>query len=117
MKNFAITVSAMAVMTAGVAHAEPQAEVLHWWTSGGEAKSVAVLQQQFADQGGTWTDMPVAGGGGDAAMQALRARVLAGNAPTAVQLKGPAIQEWYEEGVLADISAVAEVEGLSLIHI
>ena len=41
--------------------------------------------------------MPVAGGGGDAAMTALRARVLAGNAPTAVQLKGPAIQEWYEE--------------------
>jgi len=52
--------------------------------------------------------MPVAGGGGDAAMTALRARVLSGNAPTAVQLKGPAIQEWYEEGVLADISAVAE---------
>ena len=55
--------------------------------------------------------MPVAGGGGDAAMTALRARVLSGNAPTAVQLKGPAIQEWYEEGVLADISAVAEAEG------
>ena len=55
--------------------------------------------------------MPVAGGGGDAAMQALRARVLAGNAPTAVQLKGPAIQEWYEEGVLADISAVAVAQG------
>jgi glucose/mannose transport system substrate-binding protein len=55
--------------------------------------------------------MPVAGGGGDAAMTALRARVLSGNAPTAVQLKGPAIQEWYEEGVLADISAVAEAQG------
>nr|WP_232222863.1 ABC transporter substrate-binding protein [Sulfitobacter guttiformis] len=88
--------------------AEPQAEVLHYWTSGGEAKSAAVLQEEFAANGGTWTDMPVAGGGGDAAMTALRARVLSGNAPTAVQLKGPAIQEWYEEGVLADISAVAE---------
>lgn len=111
MNKLAMTVSSLAVVTAAVAHAEPQAEVLHWWTSGGEAKSVAVLQQEFADNGGTWTDMPVAGGGGDAAMQALRARVLAGNAPTAVQLKGPAIQEWYEEGVLADISAVAEAEG------
>ena len=104
-------VSAIAVTCAMPAVAEPQAEVLHWWTSGGEAKSVAVLQQEFADNGGTWTDMPVAGGGGDAAMTALRARVLSGNAPTAVQLKGPAIQEWYEEGVLADISAVAEAEG------
>ncbi len=94
-----------------LAFAEPQAEVLHWWTSGGEAKSVAVLQEEFAANGGTWSDMPVAGGGGDAAMTALRARVLSGNAPTAVQLKGPAIQEWYEEGALADISAVAEAEG------
>ncbi|KIC38666.1 sugar ABC transporter substrate-binding protein [Ruegeria sp. ANG-R] len=112
MKRFAFaTVSTLAVAAGSSAVAEPQAEVLHWWTSGGEAKSVAVLQEEFASNGGTWTDMPVAGGGGDAAMTALRARVLAGNAPTAVQLKGPAIQEWYEEGVLADISNVAEAEG------
>ena len=102
---------AFAVAGTTLAHAEPQAEVLHWWTSGGEARSVAVLQKEFASRGGKWTDMPVAGGGGDAAMTALRARVLAGNAPTAVQLKGPAIQEWYEEGVLANISSVAEAQG------
>lgn len=101
-------VSALSMIVATSAFAEPTAEVLHYWTSGGEAKSVAVLQKEFADKGGSWTDMPVAGGGGDAAMTALRARVLSGNAPTAVQLKGPAIQEWYEEGVLADISDVAE---------
>ena len=104
-------VSAVAVFAATAAYSEPQAEVLHWWTSGGEAKSVAVLQEEFAARGGTWTDMPVAGGGGDAAMTALRARVLSGNAPAAVQLKGPAIQEWYDEGVLADISNVAEAQG------
>jgi len=102
---------AFAVAGTALAHAEPQAEVLHWWTSGGEARSVAVLQKEFASRGGKWTDMPVAGGGGDAAMTALRARVLAGNAPTAVQLKGPAIQEWYEEGVLANISSVAKAQG------
>ncbi len=102
--------SAVGFLASTTAMAGPEAEVLHWWTSGGEAKSVAVLQQEFSDNGGTWTDMPVAGGGGDAAMTALRARVLSGNAPTAVQLKGPAIQEWYEEGVLADISDVAKAE-------
>jgi glucose/mannose transport system substrate-binding protein len=106
-----LAASAASLCYASVAMAGPQAEVLHWWTSGGEARAVAVLQEEFAARGGTWTDMPVAGGGGDAAMTALRARVLSGNAPTAVQLKGPAIQEWYEEGVLADISAVAEAEG------
>lgn len=111
MKHHVLSaVSAAALLSAGVAGAEPEVEVLHWWTSGGEARSVAVLQEEFAENGGTWTDMPVAGGGGDAAMTALRARVLSGNAPTAVQLKGPAIQEWYAEGVLADISDVAEAE-------
>ena len=103
--------SAASICYASLAIAGPQAEVLHWWTSGGEAKAVGVLQEEFAARGGTWTDMPVAGGGGDAAMTALRARVLSGNAPTAVQLKGPAIQEWFEEGVLADISAVAQAQG------
>ena len=113
MKHF-LTLAASAaltVMAAQAAKAEPQAEVLLYWTSGGEAKSAAVLQAEFAARGGTWTDMPVAGGGGDAAMTALRARVLAGNAPTAAQIKGPSIQEWYEEGALADISAVAEANG------
>ncbi|MDG0990123.1 MAG: ABC transporter substrate-binding protein [Yoonia sp.] len=106
---------AIIVSTAAFAdgHASPEAEVLHYWTSGGEAKSVAVLQEEFAANGGTWTDMPVAGGGGDAAGTALRARVLAGNAPTAAQIKGPAIQEWFEEGVLADISEVAEANNWS----
>ena len=110
-------VSSMAIVASTAAfadgHASPEAEVLHYWTSGGEAKSVAVLQEEFAAGGGTWTDMPVAGGGGDAAGSALRARVLAGNAPTAAQIKGPAIQEWYEEGVLADISAVADANNWS----
>ena len=110
-------VSGMAIVASTAAfadgHASPEAEVLHYWTSGGEAKSVAVLQEEFAANGGTWTDMPVAGGGGDAAGTALRARVLAGNAPTAAQIKGPAIQEWFEEGVLADISEVAEANNWS----
>ena len=110
-KFFLAATAALTLASAGVSKAEPQAEVLHWWTSGGEAKSVAVLQKEFASRGGSWTDMPVAGGGGDAAMTALRARVLSGNAPTAVQLKGPAIQEWYEEGALSDISSVAEKYG------
>lgn len=111
----AVSGMAIAASTAAFAdgHASPEAEVLHYWTSGGEAKSVAVLQEEFAANGGTWTDMPVAGGGGDAAGTALRARVLAGNAPTAAQIKGPAIQEWFEEGVLADISEVAKANNWS----
>ena len=43
-------------------------EVLHWWTSGGEAAAVGVLKDDLASKGVGWKDMPIAGGGGDAAM-------------------------------------------------
>jgi glucose/mannose transport system substrate-binding protein len=92
------------------AQAEGTVEVLHWWTSGGEAKAVGELKSAFEGRGGTWVDSPIAGGGGDAAMTALRARVVAGNPPTAVQLKGPGIQEWAEQGALNDVEDVAEAE-------
>lgn len=111
MKKMLMVSSVLALgLATTAAKAEPQAEVLHWWTSGGEAAAVKVLMEEFNANGGTWTDMPVAGGGGDAAMTALRARVLSGNAPTAVQLKGPSIQEWYEEGALGNIQDVADAE-------
>jgi len=112
MKSLA-TAALAAVAFAGLslpASAAGTVEVLHWWTSGGEAKAVGELKAMFEEQGGTWIDSPVAGGGGDAAMTALRARVVAGNPPTAVQLKGPGIQEWAEEGVLADLDEVASEE-------
>ncbi|KFE36200.1 extracellular solute-binding protein [Thioclava atlantica] len=108
-KMFApVTIAALAV--SGAARAEGTVEVLHWWTSGGEAKAVGELKSAFEAQGGTWIDSPIAGGGGDAAMTALRARVVAGNPPTAVQLKGPGIQEWAEQGALNDVQGVAESE-------
>jgi glucose/mannose transport system substrate-binding protein len=102
MRNMSLTAFAVVagVSLATAARAEPQVEVLHWWTSGGEARAIQVLVDDFKSAGGTWTDMPVAGGGGDAARTALKARVLSGNPPTAFQMKGPSIQEWHEEGAL-----------------
>jgi len=99
-------------MTAGPAMAGGEAEVLHWWTSGGEAKALKVLKDDFAKNGGTWKDMPVAGGGGDAAMVTLKARIVSGDPPTAAQIKGPTIQEYDDEGVVGpyNIHAVASAE-------
>ncbi|MBF0278417.1 MAG: carbohydrate ABC transporter substrate-binding protein [SAR324 cluster bacterium] len=96
----------------GTASAAGEAEVLHWWTSGGEAAALKVLKDDFAKNGGTWKDMPVAGGGGDAAMQTLKARIVAGDPPTAAQIKGPSIQEWDDEGVVGPyaIDSVAKAE-------
>ncbi|WP_299967621.1 ABC transporter substrate-binding protein [uncultured Roseobacter sp.] len=96
------------VFIAGSAVAESEVEVLHWWTSGGEAAALNVLKEDLSGQGVGWTDMPVAGGGGSDAMTVLRARVTAGDPPTAVQMLGFAIQDWAGEGALADLNKLAE---------
>lgn len=83
-------------------------EVLHYWTSGGEAKSAQLLKQMLEQKGDTWVDFAVAGGGGGNAMTALKTRVVAGNPPAAAQIKGPAIQEWADQGVLLPIDDVAK---------
>jgi glucose/mannose transport system substrate-binding protein len=100
-------VLAATLAAASLAQAAPQVEVLHYWTSGGEAKSAAELKKMMEAKGVTWKDFAVAGGAGENAATALKARVIAGSAPTAAQIKGPAIQEWGQEGVLANIDAAA----------
>ena len=103
---------AVLLAAAGVAYAKTETiEVIHWWTSGGEAAGLSVLKQMLAKQGVTWKDAPVAGGGGDAAMTTLRARVTAGSPPDASQMLGYAIQDWADQGVLANLTPVATKEG------
>lgn len=107
-KKMALTAALLA--TTGMAQAQ-EVEVLHWWTSGGEAAALNVLKDKLANQGIGWVDMPVAGGGGEAAMTTLRARVTSGDAPTAVQMLGFDIQDWAEQGVLGNLDEVAAEEG------
>jgi glucose/mannose transport system substrate-binding protein len=105
-----LTAVAMLLATTGMAVAE-DVEVLHWWTSGGEAAALNVLKDDLATKSIGWVDMPVAGGGGEAAMTTLRARVTAGDPPTAVQMLGFDILDWAAEGALGDLTAVASAEG------
>jgi glucose/mannose transport system substrate-binding protein len=102
--------AALVALSAGGALAN-DVEVLHWWTSGGEAAALNVLKGDLESQSIGWQDMPVAGGGGEQAMTVLRARVTAGNAPTAVQMLGFDIQDWAAEGALANLNDVAAAEG------
>ena len=108
--KFCTSVFALTVGLAGGASAE-DVEVLHWWTSGGEAAALNVLKENLKAQGIGWVDMPVAGGGGEAAMTTLRARVTAGDPPTAVQMLGFDIQDWAAEGALGNLDAVAAAGG------
>ena len=88
-----------------------EVEVLHWWTSGGEAAAVQELQKMLQKEGHVWKDFAVAGGGGSAAMTTLKSRAVGGNPPTAAQVKGPQIQDWAELGVLTNLDEVAKGEG------
>ena len=101
---------ALLVMTAAFTAHAGEVEVLHYWTSGGEAKSVAELKKIMQAKGHVWKDFAVAGGGGDNAATLLKSRVVSGNPPAAAQIKGPAIQEWAAEGVLANLDPVAKAE-------
>jgi len=105
-RRSALTLAALTCLSAQAG----EVEVLHWWTSGGEAKAAAALKATLQAKGHTWKDFAVAGGGGDNAMTVLKSRVVSGNAPAAAQIKGPSLQEWAAEGVLANIDDVAKAE-------
>ena len=110
--SLAIATAAIALSATAVKAAD-SVEVLHWWTSGGEAAALNVLKQDLESKGVTWADMPIAGGGGEQAMTAVRARVTAGNAPTAVQMLGFDILDWAAEGALGNLDEIANAEGWS----
>src|SRR5262245_60699262 len=88
-----------------------EVEVVHWWTSGGEAAALNVLKGNLQKEGISWKDTPIAGGGGTQAMTVLRARVTAGSIPTSVQMLGFDILDWAQNGSLADLNEIAGKAG------
>jgi glucose/mannose transport system substrate-binding protein len=111
MKRALFASAAIAAMTLSLALVpasaeEMKAEVIHWWTSGGEAAAVKVFADQFTKAGGTWIDSAVAGSTN--ARNAAISRTVAGNPPTAMQLNtGKQFDELVEGDLLADVDAVA----------
>jgi glucose/mannose transport system substrate-binding protein len=103
-----ITAGALGLSSVASAADNKEVQMLHWWTSGGEAAALNVIKQQLAKEGYTWKDVPVAGGGGGAAMTTLKAMVAAGNPPTASQILGYYAMDYAEDGKLADITPLAQ---------
>ena len=110
-KTIAAVAAAALGATSMTASAQQVVEVVHWWTSGGEAAALNVLKDDMQKRGYGWKDSPVAGGGGDQARTVLRARVAAGNPPEAMQMLGFIITDYAEEGLLGDLTPVATKEG------
>ncbi|ACI54672.1 extracellular solute-binding protein family 1 [Rhizobium leguminosarum bv. trifolii WSM2304] len=116
MNRFLTTTAMIALALAG-AHVSArgadvkEVQMLHWWTSGGEAAALNVLKQDLSKEGFAWKDVPVAGGGGDAAMTALKAMVAAGTYPTASQMLGYTVLDYAQAGVMGDLTETAKKEG------
>ena len=116
MRKFLTTTAVVALSIGGLGVPARAADVkevqmLHWWTSGGEAAALNVLKQDLSKEGYAWKDVPVAGGGGDAAMTALKAMVAAGNYPTASQMLGYTVLDYAQAGVMGDLTETAKKEG------
>jgi glucose/mannose transport system substrate-binding protein len=83
-----------------------KAEVIHWWTSGGESAAVKVLAEQFAKAGGTWVDTAIAGGVN--ARAAAISRTIGGTPPTAMQFNtGKQFDDLVENDLLRDVDQLA----------
>ena len=91
--------------------AKPSVEVMHFWTSGGEAAALSAVRDKVVADGVVWTDAPVAGGGGDAAKTALQARIAGGNPPAAMLMLGQTVLDWAGEGLLGNVDALAAAQG------
>ncbi|MEM9626147.1 MAG: ABC transporter substrate-binding protein [Pseudomonadota bacterium] len=97
----------MTVLLSGAARAEAiKAEVLHWWTSGGESAAIKVFADAFSEAGGEWIDTAIAGA--DNARNAGINRIIGGESPTAMQFNiGRQFDELVAEGMLRDMENIA----------
>jgi len=111
MQRLSISTMTALMLSTGAVLAEPSVEVMHFWTSGGEAAALGAVRDKVVAGGVVWADAPIAGGGGDAAKTALQARIASGNPPAAMLMLGQNILDWAAEGMLGNVDALAAREG------
>ncbi|MBU1307473.1 MAG: ABC transporter substrate-binding protein [Alphaproteobacteria bacterium] len=104
-------IAALAFSTSALAlHAQPKTNMMHQWAQGSEAAAIAKLGEMFEAAGGKWEQTAISGHTSNT-LAKLRSDVVAGNAPAAVQLKGPEITEWNQTGQTANLDDLATAEG------
>ena len=108
------SVSLLAALVAGIGLSAPalaqKAEVIHWWTSGGESAAVKQLAEAYNKAGGQWVDNAIAGG--DNARAAALNRIAGGNPPVAAQFNtSKQYHELIDNDLLSSVDEVAAREG------
>src|ERR1700676_3725536 len=89
--------------------AEPKTNLLSQWDNGSDAAAIAKLGEMYTAAGGKWQATSIAGHPANT-LAKLRADVVAGNPPPAVQLKGPEIAEWNGTGMTLSLDEMAKQE-------
>ena len=97
-------------ITGIVAQAEPlKANVIHWWTSGGESAAIRQFADAYNQAGGQWVDNAVAGA--DQARATAINRIVGGDPPTAAQFNtSKQFHDLIDQGLLNNVDAVATKE-------
>src|ERR1700758_2999361 len=112
--RFASLAVAVVPLTLGLlsarAQAEPKTNLLNQWSDGSDAAAIAKLGDMYTAAGGKWEATSIAGHTANT-LAKLRADVVSGNPPPAVQLKGPEIAEWNATGKTLSLDEMAKDEG------
>lgn len=101
--------------TGVIAQAEPlKANVIHWWTSGGESAAIRQFADAYNQAGGQWVDNAVAGA--DQARATAINRIVGGDPPTAAQFNtSKQFHDLIDQGLLNNVDAVATKENWAAI--
>ena len=84
----------------------PRAEVIHWWTSGGESVAVRKIADAYRAAGGVWVDTAVAGS--EQARAVAINRIVGNNAPAAALFNtSRQFTDLIEQGMLNNVDDVA----------
>ncbi|WP_322008887.1 ABC transporter substrate-binding protein [Paraburkholderia sp. J12] len=104
-------VAALTLAGAVAAHADAplKANVIHWWTSGGESAAIKQFALAYDQAGGQWVDNAIAGA--DQARSTALNRIVGGDPPTAAQFNtSKQFHDLIDQGLLNNVDAVAAKE-------
>ncbi len=111
MRTARLTSFVLALLASvGAPAAPPRAEVMHWWTAGGESAAVRALADAYRAAGGVWVDTAVAGS--EQARAVAISRVVGGQPPTAALFNtSKQFLDLVDQGLLGTVDAVAVRDG------
>lgn len=110
VRSAALLATMLLPLMVGAASAgQPKTNLLSQWNTGSDAAAIAKLGDMFTAAGGKWTATSIAGHTANTIAK-LRADVVSGDAPPAVQLKGPEIAEWAATGMTSNLDPIAKRE-------